>query len=356
MPKLRKLDKDTRPPDPTLRRLLGEFLTEPTDPDRVCDWYAALGGQCPFWALQHMRYFEDQVIDLSGWLPARLSEDLPLELMFQPSRDRSALRKFMRLRPPAAVFRKGQSGWSLGPPPDTVMRSRTLKRFAARYLFQTYRFAVMSNSPGHERLSALWREIDRVQRDYEDVPPESLHFLSPPADYPVFGLAGFAEELRELVLARDLLPPGVARRDAQNRIERFLKRARVLRDRGHKASVPSARRFVKSLAEEACKWLAVVEACRSLQPSKAAAGKLASWGCADSTTWGWRLALPFLTGRELAYVRTGRPERREVTAVYLIHARLRNILALGTVADHAFGAQFVRNNPVPLRANPLRAR
>ena len=62
--------------------------------------------------------------------------------------------------------------------------------------------------------------------------------------------------------------------------------------------------------------------------------------------------LPFLSQRELRYVRKNR-DTREFRMLHLIHARLRGILGLTTVADHLFGAAFVRSQKSGLRTNPL---
>ena len=349
MPKLRKPDAESRIPDPTLKRLLRGFLTNPVEPDTVYAWYDTLAERCPHWALQFMPYLLRYA--RRGAEAPRLFDDLPLELMARPTRDRTALRKFLRVEPPASVFESGPKEWVFQVPPDAVRGSTTLKRFAPRYLLQSYRFALMSHEGGPKRLASLWRELSQLQQEYAGEVP--VAFMQPPNDYPDFDRRTLSDRLRDLVIARDTLPAGRQRDEADTQVKDFLKETGVLRTAGGKASLPRAKKLVKSLAEKACDWLAVLQAVHDTAISTGAAEGLASWGCEDSERWSRRLALPFLNEQELDYVVQGSAEDRELTAAYLIHRRLQGILALRTVADHAFGAEFVRDGKSALSTNPF---
>ncbi len=299
--------------------------------------------------MQFGAYGSSSAFDLSR--PDALFQDLHVELMTQPSRDAAALRAFLRLKPSPLVWRHARNACSFVLPSPVVMRSRILRRFACRYLVQTYRFALMSDASSAQRLGNLWNQLCEAQRISD--PPERipLRFLSPPSDYNRWS-PQFVGELTELVIARQVLPRGDARERAHLRVIRYLKQTRVLPDRGDKPSVPQAENFVKRLGTEASSWLAVVEAGLNAPVSGKAAGSLAAWGCTGARGTAWRLALPFLSQRELRYLLKN-PSTREFRMIHLIHARLRGILKQTVVADHLFGAEFVRDFISRLRSNPL---
>lgn len=202
-----------------------------------------------------------------------------------------------------------------------------------------------------------------AQRD-PDVP---ARYWTLPADQPFFS-HWFGSHVAELVAARDLLPIGPKREEADRRVKRFLTTTKVLRSAGDRASIPQSEWFVKNLTNECQVWLAVLRACRDTELSQEATAKLASWGCDDNPQrWAKRLAFPFLKEQELAIVeeraRRSEPgphwvpsaaDGLDLTIVYLIHARARGILSASTVADHAYGASWVRNHRRFLeRANPF---
>jgi len=349
VPKRRKALSQTQPADSALAALLRVIISDPTDADAACGWYVALTKRCPLWTMQSGAYDSTGAFDLGR--PDALYQDLHIELMTRPSRDTVVLHRFLRSKPPAEVWRTGPAGWSFASPSATIIRSRTLRRFAPRYLVQTYRFALISTAPGAQRLASLWEKLREEQRwnDYPERIP--LDVLSPPSDYQSRSHY-FASELRERVIARQVLPRGRERDEAHKRVMRYLKQTRVLPNHGAKPSVPQAEDFVKRLGNEASSWLAVVETVLNAPVSRNAGASLAAWGCSDARESAWRLALPFLSQRELRYVRKNR-DTREFRMLHLIHARLRGILGLTTVADHLFGAAFVRSQKSGLRTNPL---
>lgn len=330
-----------------LSTLLQRFIEDPTDPERICGWYANLVSRCPLWALQYDHYERTKLLNLTELFP--LFDDLPFLLMALPSRDRPALRAFLDQDLPPEVFIFTDSGVSFAP---LSKSKRKRLRFAARHLVQTYRFALMSTDQGPTRLKNLWNALMRASD--VDVP---WQFWELPPDHPPSpNLSHFATELRDLVIARNVLPSGAARDKASKRVIQYLKDTGVLAGRGKKASVPDAERFIRSLAEECLIWLRADAQCRDVEVSHSAKEKLSTWGCSrNAGVWARRLAFPFLSPQELANIdEQSKWLSEELITTYLIHARLRSILKMSTVADHAFGASFARRHSrVRNRRNPF---
>jgi hypothetical protein len=162
------------------------------------------------------------------------------------------------------------------------------------------------------------------------------------------------EELRGLLIERELLPTGPARKAANDRVKKFLKDQMILPDQGGKPSLPKAEQVVRDLRDEAKVWLPVEKAGRGTALLATAKKRLATWGCTEPEEW-WasRLAFAFLTEQELRLVQDD-GVADDLKIVFVIHHRVHPLRSIRLVADDAFGHAFVEQHRAVLnQGNPL---
>ncbi len=308
-----------------LKELATAFVTDPFNPKAICDWYIALAKNCPLWTLQERAYHR-----LIGTRRHRLHVNHAWALMRQAS-DPS-------LREPS--FWSGGIDFEFRVLDAAKGTVDELPDFAdlsvaPKYLVHAYG-SVLLRPRGAEPLSTVLTpktlripEVDPLESgDLETFVDEIMPDLD------------LLDELRGLVVARDLAPSGEARNGAQRKLDVVLN-ALGLTKRGRPSSIPKAKRFVKQLMKECRIWLRAEHSCQGATPSGSALKSLDLWGCSgDPQLWAERIAFPFLTPREIGFLRgANRPPDDRLTAVYLVHCRLRDNLTLCTAADYALGTR-----------------
>ncbi len=310
-----------------LEPLLMAFLADPTDYDGTSNWIRGIREHCPLWALQQPAYRPFQLLDERVG-EFRLVKDLNWRIMDRASQPPEDVAEEFASLGSLQVFsqRKGPDkrwcGSFLSPTSPLPV-----KEVAECYLANFYREGIRNYSMYHDG-----RWIDDTQYDPDD-PIESDPVV---------------EELRDLVTSRDLDEIG------DKQLRSYLQEIGVLRGRGRKASLPFAAKFINALGKECRIWLPVLAACEDGRVSQTAIAKLGSWNCAgDPEFMARRMAFPFLNPQELANVRSNTGTNHDLTAVYLIHARLDPIRGLGTAAKDAFGGVFYESNRAGLRNNPF---
>ncbi len=224
---------------------------------------------------------------------------------------------------------------------------------ASRYLLHVYRSTLLrrlDETPLQQALHpAHFRLPDASKKMPGDYDPDDAYALPPE----IAEATDVVETLRRLVVDRDVADGKTARESAKQRLKQYLKDIGVTRGSG-KPSLPHSEQLVPALWKECRVWLPAERACRDVTISPNAVQGLTTWLCpGDPQLWAEHLAFPCLTRRELDFLRSQeRPPDDRLTAVYLIHCRLKAFLLFTTTAHYAVGGWVKDELSLP-EQNPL---
>lgn len=326
---------ETRAAIDALKPLLTAFLTNPFDPQAICDWFPALAEYCPLWALQERAYRK-----LASTDQKKLGLDPAWHLMAAVTEDEASDKQEFTLggsilwsQPVIEPRFVGRDATSVVNRPMLVADASA---FAPRYLLYAYRMTLIrriDEIPLRDSLKPKSLQLPQHSKKIPDWNPDDPGAL-PDELYEDLEVV---ESLRDLVVSRDLAT-GQARKEANQRIRDFLRDIGVTSDSG-RPSLPNSQQLTKDLARECRIWLPTEAACRETDVSGDALEKLEWWHCSnDPKMWAMRLAFPFLAQREIDFLRSSEyPNDDQLTAVLLIHGRLHEFLVLNTTADYALG-------------------
>lgn len=319
------------------------FLEDPFDGAAIRDWYLTLARHCPLWALQQNAYAMYSRTDAR-----KLALDHSWRLMARAS-ESPAVRLQRSVPILTAGGTRGREDWRVNPP-----RFLGSAGVTGEYLVQAYRDMLLRRVGEIPLATALSLEPLRIPALSRDLPRDGQ------LTNDEIAVLEKVSELRRLVVNRDLLtddPRAVAEKELDAYLLELGIRAPAS---GGRPGLHKARSFVKSLAAEAMLWLAAYSRCHDTPPSSAARRALTSWRCkSDPNGWASRLALPFLAADEFNFVRSeqGDPgderNRHKLTAVYLIHHRIKPFHSLQTTADYALGTRVKERLSDAWKANPL---
>ncbi len=330
-----------------LTPLLAGFIANPFDPRAISDWYIALATHCPLWALQEREYRQigngpatKLVLDHAWRVMLTASEAVENSfvhkqhswncLVIEPKRVGDQWMPTVQ-KPPRYANQESASQYLLH-----VYRSTLLRRLDETPLKQALR-------PAHFRMPESSKE---APGDHDPDDPGAL-----PSE--IAEAVDVVDTLRRLVVDRDLAAGKNARESAQDRLSQYLRDIGVTAG-GGRPSLPNSEQLVAALAKECKIWLAVERACHGIAVSPDGLEKLGWWMCpGDPQMWAEHLAFPFLTRRELDFLRMPeRPPDDRCTAICLIHYRLKAFLNWGTAADYAVGTRVKEQLDLP-KHNPL---